>query len=107
MRFNLKQLLTDEQILIGIAFFRPSSEPEISLRHGTQGSETSTISIPRSGRPQSGGPRGDDDDPHRGEYRTDLPGPSQVVTDPGNCGKNPLTGQRQRRRGVSGPPTGD
>ena len=36
-----------------------------------------------------------------------LPGPSQVLGDQGNSGTNPLTGQRQRRRGVSGPPTGE
>ena len=35
-----------------------------------------------------------------------LPGPSTVIGDQGNSGTNPLTGQRQRRRGVSGPPTG-
>lgn len=35
-----------------------------------------------------------------------LPGPSQVVTHPGASGTNPVTGERQRRRGVSGPPTG-
>ncbi len=35
-----------------------------------------------------------------------LPGPSQVVTHPGDSSTNPVTGQRQRRRGVSGPPTG-
>jgi len=34
-----------------------------------------------------------------------LPGPSQVIGDQGNSGTNPATGQRQRRRGVSGPPT--
>jgi len=34
-----------------------------------------------------------------------LPGPSTVIGDQGNSGTNPLTGQRQRRRGVSGPPT--
>ena len=35
-----------------------------------------------------------------------LPGPSQVITHPGNSGTNPVTGERQRRRGVSGPPSG-
>ena len=34
-----------------------------------------------------------------------LPGPSQVVTHPGTSGTN-SNGERQRRRGVSGPPTG-
>ncbi len=34
-----------------------------------------------------------------------LPGPRQVVTDPGASGIDPVTGQRQRRRGVSGVPT--
>ena len=38
-------------------------------------------------------------------YIHNLPGPSQVVTHPGNSGTN-SNGQRQRRRGVSGPPTG-
>ena len=35
-----------------------------------------------------------------------LPGPRQVITDPGVPGTNPVTGERQRRRGVSGPPSG-
>ena len=35
-----------------------------------------------------------------------LPGPSGVVTHPGNSSRDPITGQRQRRRGVSAPPTG-
>ena len=35
-----------------------------------------------------------------------LPGPSQVLTHPGQSGTNPVTGERQRRRGVSGPPSG-
>ena len=35
-----------------------------------------------------------------------LPGPSQVLTHPGQSGTNPVTGARQRRRGVSGPPSG-
>ena len=35
-----------------------------------------------------------------------LPGPSQVITHPGQSGTNPVTGARQRRRGVSGPPSG-
>jgi hypothetical protein len=34
-----------------------------------------------------------------------LPGPSQVVTHPGTSGTN-SSGVRQRRRGVSGPPSG-
>ena len=34
-----------------------------------------------------------------------LPGPSQVVTHPEMSGLN-SNGERQRRRGVSGPPTG-
>jgi len=34
-----------------------------------------------------------------------LPGPSQVVTHPGMSGLS-SNGERQRRRGVSGPPTG-
>ena len=34
-----------------------------------------------------------------------LPGPSQVVTHPGTSGTN-SHGERQRRRGVSGPPSG-
>ena len=38
-------------------------------------------------------------------YIRNLPGPSQVVTHPGTSGTN-SNGQRQRRRGVSGPPTG-
>ena len=38
---------------------------------------------------------------------TNLPGPSQVVTHPGQTGINPITGERQRRRGVSGPPSGN
>jgi hypothetical protein len=35
-----------------------------------------------------------------------LPGPRQLTTNPGNPGTNPRTGQRQRRIGVSGPPSG-
>ena len=35
-----------------------------------------------------------------------LPGPSQVITHPGQSGTNAVTGERQRRRGVSGPPSG-
>lgn len=38
-------------------------------------------------------------------YIRNLPGPSQVVTHPGTSGTN-SDGQRQRRRGVSGPPSG-
>ena len=37
---------------------------------------------------------------------TNLPGPRQITTHPGVSGTNPLTGERQRRRGVSGPPSG-
>ena len=37
---------------------------------------------------------------------TNLPGPRQITTHPGVPGTNPLTGERQRRRGVSGPPSG-
>ena len=40
------------------------------------------------------------------EMDMDLPGPSGVVTHPGNSSTDPVTGQRQRRRGVSAPPTG-
>ena len=39
-------------------------------------------------------------------YPTTLPGPRQITTHPGVPGTNPLTGERQRRRGVSGPPSG-
>jgi hypothetical protein len=35
-----------------------------------------------------------------------LPGPRQVLTHPGASGTNPVTGERQRRRGVSGPSSG-
>ena len=35
-----------------------------------------------------------------------LPGPRQIVTDPGVPGTNPVTGVRQRRIGVSGPSSG-
>ena len=35
-----------------------------------------------------------------------LPGPRQLTTNPGVPSTNPVTGQRQRRVGVSGPPSG-
>ena len=39
-------------------------------------------------------------------FVSNLPGPSQVITHPGQSGTNSVTGERQRRRGVSGPPSG-
>ena len=40
-----------------------------------------------------------------GEEPRDLPGPSRVVTGPGQVGFDPVTGARRRRTGISSVPT--
>lgn len=135
---------------------RHNSEPDVSLRYGGQGVESSMISMQPSTSSTSGpsgssmgeaaaqtGRRLSDDQSHeedlaaagessqqeRGKSREPLssstssmsqrrssspggrsnsilvPGPNQVITHPGASGTNPITGERQRRRGVSGPPS--
>ena len=88
-----------------LIFFRHNSEPDVNLRLGNRSVESSTISMPGSSvvgqRPDPEGAPATDDSPTPA-----LPGPSQVVTHPGVSGRDPATGQRQRRIGVSGPPTG-
>jgi len=69
-----------------------------------QGAEASTISVARS-RPETASATVEEDNTVDGRDMP-LPGPSQVVTHPGVGSRDPVTGQRQRRRGVSGPPTG-
>ena len=55
--------------------------------------------------PQASAPSGINDS--NSDYSgVSLPGPRQLTTNPGNPGTNPRTGQRQRRIGVSGPPSG-
>ena len=76
---------------------RHHSEPEVNLRYGRRGVDSSTISMRRGESPEE-----EEED----ESEEPLPGPSQVVTHPGNSSIDPATGQRLRRRGVSGPPTG-
>ena len=57
--------------------------------------------------PQASAPSGINDSNSERDYSgVSLPGPRQLTTNPGNPGTNPRTGQRQRRIGVSGPPSG-
>ena len=57
--------------------------------------------------PQTSAPSGINDSNSERDYTgVSLPGPRQLTTNPGNPGTNPRTGQRQRRIGVSGPPSG-
>ena len=84
---------------------RHNTEPEVNLRYSAQGMESSSISIDRS-TPTNGtdqddqSANADDDDTND---NVALPGPRQLMTDPGVPSTNPITGARQRRRGVSGP----
>jgi hypothetical protein len=78
---------------------RHHSEPEVNLRLSSRGVDSSTITMPVIATARSTSPPPSNDS-------LLLPGPRQVVTDPGSSGINPVTGLRQRRRGVSGPPTG-
>ena len=73
----------------------------MSLRYSDQGVVSSSISIAERS-PQASGSNLVEDS----ESDVVLPGPRQVTTDPGIPGTNPVTGQRQRRPGVSGPPSG-
>ena len=77
---------------------RHNTEPEVNLRYSAQGMESSSISIDRSA-PEEG-------TAENIETNLVLPGPRQLMTDPGVPSTNPITGARQRRRGVSGPPSG-
>ena len=77
---------------------RHNTEPEVNLRYSDQGMESSSISIDRSA-PEEG-------TAENIETNLVLPGPRQLMTDPGVPSTNHITGARQRRRGVSGPPSG-
>ena len=65
------------------------------------------VPVTPSTPPQASAPSGINDSSSEGDYSgVSLPGPRQLTTNPGNPGTNPRTGQRQRRIGVSGPPSG-
>jgi len=59
-------------------------EPTLNITYRNEGTSASSISI--------------------GEYEP-LPGPSRVVTGPGQVGFDPVTGARRRRSGISSVPT--
>ena len=79
--------------------FRHNVEPGVNLHYGSQGTDSSSISMERNPNPTPN-PSSEDSGIRM------LPGPRQIVTDPGVSGTNPVTGMRQRRIGVSGPSSG-
>ena len=119
-------------ILIWENDFRHNAEPDVSLRYSAQGVESSSISIDRShqsaananpatadsqsaaSRDQASANQAPTEDsgssnPNQARAVSPniiLPGPRQITTHPGRPSTNPVTGQRQRRPGVSGPPSG-
>ena len=80
---------------------RHNSEPEVNLQYRPRGMDTSSISLERSSAPNL-----INSNQNEPESVMTLPGPRQITTDQGNPGTNPVTGERQRRRGVSGPSSG-
>lgn len=84
---------------------RHNAEPGVSLRYGSQGVESSSISIDRNPQ-ESSSAAGAAGGGSTSGTNLFLPGPRQVTTSHGVPGTNPVTGQRQRRQGVSGPPSG-
>ena len=82
----------------------------MNLHYGSQGTDSSSISMQRN--PSSSSTTTTAAPVRRASSTDDsgsianLPGPRQITTHPGVPGTNPLTGERQRRRGVSGPPSG-
>ena len=95
-------------------YFRQNVEPSVNLRYGSQGTDSSSISMNPNPIPStSANSNTSNTNTNTTEAATEedtgirnLPGPRQVITDPGVPGTNPVTGERQRRRGVSGPPSG-
>ena len=89
---------------------RHNTEPEVNLRYSAQGMESSSISIDRSTPPNAAIEEGSsvnaNADLEDDANLASLPGPRQLMTDPGVPSTNPITGARQRRRGVSGPSSG-
>ena len=90
---------------------RHNTEPEVNLRFSAQGMESSSISIDRSTPPNAAIEEGSSGTTANADLEDDanlasLPGPRQLMTDPGVPSTNPITGARQRRRGVSGPSSG-
>ena len=82
-------------------YSRHNVEPDVSLRYSAQGLESSSISI--NNPPQQPSTSSSE---HPAAGMSVLPGPRQITTGPGVAGTNPVTGERQRRHGVSGPPSG-
>ena len=82
----------------------------MNLHYGSQGTDSSSISMQRnpssSSTTTTAAPARRASSTEDSGSITNLPGPRQITTHPGVSGTNPLTGERQRRRGVSGPPSG-
>ena len=98
-------------VLICFCFFRQNAEPSVNLRYGSQGTDSSSISMNPNPIPSTSSSENSNTSNTTAATEEDtgirnLPGPRQVITDPGVPGTNPVTGERQRRRGVSGPPSG-
>ena len=98
-----------------LTFCRHNAEPDVSLRYSAQGVESSSISIDRASQPSIRVQEAADSPPSSSEteaaagnpqHPLTLPGPRQVTTHTGLPSTNPVTGQRQWRPGVSGPPSG-
>ena len=87
---------------LGSRFAPPSYTPSTS-------SSSNVASVASSSSVTSSGIN-DNDQPGNESEQQDpgmiLPGPRQLTTNPGVPSTNPTTGMRQRRVGVSGPPSG-
>ena len=80
-----------------------------NLVNPSTSSSSNVVSVASSSSVNSSGIN-DNDQPGNESEQQDpgmiLPGPRQLTTNPGVPSTNPTTGMRQRRVGVSGPPSG-
>ena len=76
---------------------RSGMEPAVELRYGERGGRASTVTAVSYGDCGAG--------PSTLTAVEALPGPSRVVTGPGQTGLDPVTGARRRRSGISSVPT--